>query len=100
MSIYIGDSDGKAKKVTSLYIGIDGKAKQIKKAWLGDEQGRARLIYSIAMENPYFWYDIVETDGIKEAIVYGVRWDNWYKDFHNYDIKVPNTIEGYPTIIT
>lgn len=98
MSIHYGDSNGKAKRIKNLYIGIDGKAKKIQKAWLGDEKGRARLIW--VSSNPYFWYDIVETNGVREAIVYGVRWDNWYNDFKNYDIVVPNKIEGYPTIIT
>jgi hypothetical protein len=100
MSIYYGDEEGKAKNIKSLYISINGKAKQIQKAWLGDNLGRARLVYVSVMTNPYFWYDIVETNGIKEAIVYGVRWDNWYNDFHNYDIIVPDTIENCPTIIT
>lgn len=98
MSIHYGGSDGKAKRIRKLYISVDNKAKRVQKAWLGDAQGRARLIW--VSQNPYFWYDIVETNGIKEAIVYGVRWDNWYRDFHNYDIIVPNTIEGYPTIVT
>ena len=98
MSIHYGDENGKAKRIRKFSISIDGNAKKVQKAWLGDEVGRARLIW--VSENPYFWYDIVETNGKREAIVYGVRWNNWYRDFHNYDIIVPNTIEGYPTIIT
>lgn len=43
---YIG-VDGKARKVKGGYIGIDGKARKIKKGYIGDENGVARLCYSL-----------------------------------------------------
>lgn len=43
---YIG-VDGKARKVKGAYIGVDGKARKVKKGYIGDENGVARLCYSL-----------------------------------------------------
>lgn len=94
MSIHYGDEQGRARKISSLYISIDGKAKKVSKAWLGDELGRARLIFG-REPNPYFYYHII--DGY--AIVIGVKWERWNRDFGNYDIIVPNIIEDCPVIV-
>ena len=37
--------DGKAKDIEKIFIGINGKATQIRKAYIGDENGKARLFY-------------------------------------------------------
>lgn len=42
---YIG-VDGKARKIKKLYIGVDGKARKIKKLYIGDANGKARLCWA------------------------------------------------------
>ena len=49
--IYIGDSNGTAKKVKSIYIGdSNGIAKKVKKIYIGDNNGIARLSYEDGVE--------------------------------------------------
>lgn len=44
--MYIGDSNGTAKKIKSIYIGdSNGIAKKVKKVYIGDSDGIARLSY-------------------------------------------------------
>ena len=43
-NIYIGDSNSKARKIKSAYIGVDGIARKIKAIYVGDENGKARLV--------------------------------------------------------
>ena len=45
MSGYIG-INGKAKGISDIYVGVDGKAKKIVAGFVGDENGKARQIYS------------------------------------------------------
>ena len=52
---YIGDSNSKARKIKSAFVGIDGKARKIKKIYVGDENGKARLA----------WQSIVEAGSVK-----------------------------------
>ena len=48
-SMYIGDENGKARKVKALYFGAENnKALKIKRMYIGDENSKARL----------FWDDI------------------------------------------
>ena len=54
-NVYIGDSNSKARKIKSAFIGIDGKARKIKKIYVGDANGKARLA----------WQSIVEAGSIK-----------------------------------
>ena len=42
---WIGDANGKARKMKNMYIGVDDKARKIKAAWIGDANGKARLFY-------------------------------------------------------
>lgn len=46
MSGYVG-IDGKARKIGKLYVGVNGVAQQVKKGYVGDENGKARLWYSL-----------------------------------------------------
>jgi hypothetical protein len=48
-SAYIG-VDGKARKIKKMYIGVDGVARRIKKGYIGDENGIARLFWTAGME--------------------------------------------------
>lgn len=41
---YIGISD-KAKQAADISIGVDGKAKKVSKIYIGDENGKAQLVY-------------------------------------------------------
>ena len=49
---YIG-VDGKARKVKKIYIGIAGKARKVKKAYVG-VGGKARLFYSADQKLGYY----------------------------------------------
>lgn len=54
-NVYIGDSNSKARKIKSAFVGIDGKARKIKKIYVGDSNGKARLA----------WQSIVEAGSVK-----------------------------------
>jgi hypothetical protein len=43
--MYIG-VDSKARKVKKMYVGVDGKARKVKKVYVGDANGKARLCWS------------------------------------------------------
>lgn len=36
----------RARKIIQIYIGIDGVARQVRKVYIGDENGKARLVYA------------------------------------------------------
>ena len=43
-----------ARKIKSIYVGVDGVARKIKKVYIGDENGIARLCYESS--NPYLTF--------------------------------------------
>lgn len=45
MAIYLGDAQNLARKMSKCYIGVSGKARQVKKMYIGDASGVARLCY-------------------------------------------------------
>jgi hypothetical protein len=45
-NVYIGDSNSKARKIKSAYIGVDGIARKIKAIYVGDANGKARVSWS------------------------------------------------------
>ncbi len=48
-AVYVG-VDSKARKMKKAYIGIGGTARKIKKMYIGDSSGKARLCYSAELE--------------------------------------------------
>ena len=48
-AVYVG-VDSKARKMKKAYVGIDGKARKVKKMYIGDSSGKARLCYSAELE--------------------------------------------------
>lgn len=44
-TVYLGDSGGTAKKIASVYVGVDGFAKQAGRIYIGDGEGIARKVY-------------------------------------------------------
>lgn len=52
---YIGNSNGKASKITGAFIGINNVARKIKKIYIGDSNNKARLA----------WQSIIEAGSIK-----------------------------------
>lgn len=49
-NIYIGDSNSKARKIKSAYVGVDNIAKKIKAVYIGDANGKARLVWQSVIE--------------------------------------------------
>ena len=48
-AVYVG-VDSKARKMKKAYIGIGGTARKIKKMYIGDSSGKARLCYSAELD--------------------------------------------------
>lgn len=48
-AVYVG-IDSKARKMKKAYIGIGGTARKVKKMYIGDSSGKARLCYSAELE--------------------------------------------------
>jgi hypothetical protein len=100
MSLKIGINN-KAKNISKVYIQLSSNKtpKEINKIYLGDENNKAKLVYQryIIDYNRYFKYTIDTANEI--CIITAVIWDNWYNDYKNYDIIIPNKIEGYLVVI-
>lgn len=69
MAIYLGDEQNLARKILSFYIGVNGVARKVTKAYVGDANGIARLFYTahthdynIYNDDIYFDDDIDEYD--------------------------------------
>ena len=45
MTVYVGNSSGLAKEVRRMYVGVDGVATKVQKAYVGDSNGIARLVW-------------------------------------------------------
>ena len=70
---------GTSRKVKRVYLGIDGVSHNVKKGYIGDETGKARLFYS----NTYVWnkYEVQQKTYYKERTF---QFD--YDDIHIYGL--------------
>ncbi len=84
--VYIGDSSGKSRKVKKIYVGIDRAARQIKKAYVGDTNGKARLCYTaielISFIISYFMMDreVKKTYTCEKGMTFGEFVNSIYND--------------------
>ena len=47
-NIYIGNDQSIAKKVSRIYVGVNGVAKKVSRIYVGNQSGKAALTYSAA----------------------------------------------------
>ena len=82
-----------ARKIKSIYLGVDGVARKIKKVYIGDENGIARLCYESS--NPYLTFSSPSSFTLK---VYDTtkHWDGTLE--YSTDTSTWSTWDGTTTL--
>lgn len=100
-NLFIGSSDDKAYKMKQGYIGVNNLAKPIKNIWVGDENNKAKLVWSAVHFDPYMCYIYGNSSNYYSYILkeddsnYGNRNDIKSTDKSGYDIHIVSNSGEY-----